>query len=424
MKVENFESARASNTLAGNTGKKSLSACVDWVTCSFKFASNVQKLFNFLGIDDLSNLEEISGSRYEFAGYDVTFRLGHIELLYYDDDGVDSWLLNLSGQGCRQYEISSTYDFFVLFGLLANINAVYTRLDIAIDDFCGYFTVDQFRNAVFNKQCVTRLSKWGDHRNGLIATGLDDVTMNNFYLGTRKSRFFINVYDKKLERIDKGIEVLHDSWVRTEVRFKYEYADMFIVHILQTNNSSHSLGYFIKSFLNDKVVFLKPSCMSVDKNRSRLAKDVKNHARWWRDFLNGAGKLHLAKKVPDKTLSDSKQWLLRQVSITLAQLKIYYNDMKSYDEFSKDGSVRFDVFIDYLVQHGLSNMQKKHLRKVENQLYLDKQAVKFEKYLEQKHIKVNEKANKEKMLDEYWGTVYLQQKKSEALASATDLVMS
>ena len=413
---KNLASAGASNTPAENTNKNRLNACVDWVTCSFKFASDVQKVFNLIGISDLSALEKIDGSRYEFAGYDTTYKLGHIEMLYYDDRGIDNWLLNMSGQACRQFEISSSFDYIVLFGVLANINAVYTRLDIAIDDFYGYFTVNQFRNAVFNKQCVTRLSTWGDHRRGKIATGLDDITMNNFYLGGSKSRFFINVYDKKLERLDKGIEVKHKSWTRLEVRFKYEYADMFIVHMLENENT---LGFFIKSFLNDKIVFLKPSVLTKDSNRSRLAKDNKNHARWWRDYLTGAGKLRLSKKVPEKTLNDSKEWLMRQVSITLAQLKIYLNDMESYEDV-KNGRLRFDFLIDQLVEHGLSNMKKKHLRKIENQKYLDSQIVRFDKYCEDNKIVVSERS-KEKILDEYWGMVTEQQKKKVYSTERIDL---
>lgn len=400
--------ARASNTLAVNTGKIGLNACVDWVSCSFKFASNMQNVFNLIGIEDLSAVEEISGSRYEFAGYDKTFKLGHIELLYYDDDGIDNWLLNMSGQGCRQYEISSSFDWFVLFGVLANVNAIYTRLDIAIDDFNPYFTVNQFKNAVFNKQCVTRLTTWGDHRRGKIATGLDELNMNNFYLGTPKSRFFINVYDKKLERENKGIDVIHKHWVRLEVRFKYDYADMFVIALLENN---HNLGYFIRSFLNEKIVFLKPSALKKDKNRSRLAKDVSNHARWWRDYLNGAGKLKLSVKVPDKTLDDSKEWLKRQVSITLAQLKIYLDDVDKYGDnnFISDKK-QFNLMIDTLVEHGLSNMKQKHLRKIQNQKYIDSQVVRFENYCKDNNLVVPER-NKEKIMDEYWGMVAIQQNK-------------
>lgn len=366
--AENLGSAGASNTPAVNTDKNNVKACVDWVSCGFKFACDVQKLFHFLGIEDLSTLEIIEGARYEFAGYEKTFLLGKIEIMHYEKEGENYWFLNMSGQGCRQYEISSKYSFKDLFILLSNIDAVFTRLDIALDDFSNIFTVNQFRNAVHKGQCVTRLRTWGDHQRGLIATGNKNITMNNFYLGSTTSRYFLNVYDKKLERIARGFneKELPETWVRTEVRFSYEMADLFIMHIIE---NKECIGYHIKSFLNDKIVFLKPSALNEDKNRSRLAKEKKNHARFWRRFLNKAGKLHLSVYEPDKTLDDSKEWLEHQVSTTLAMFHQY--DPEHY----------WDL-ITQLTAEGLRKMKAKHERKVLNQIYLDKMTKKNNKKID------------------------------------------
>jgi len=400
-----------STTPAPNTRKNSVSACVDWVSCSFRFAGDLQKIFNLIGISDLSTLEVIEGARYEFAGYDITYKIGLIEVMYYHDvnDGSDNWFLNMSGQACRHFEIASCFDFVTLFGILANVDAVYTRLDIALDDFNNIFTVDQFRNAVYNKQCVTKLRDWGDHRRGKIATGLDEVHMNNFYLGSSTSRYFLNVYDKKLERQSKNIEVVHKTWVRTEVRFKYEYADAFIVHLLQNDGE---IGSHITAFLNGHIKFLKPSVVKKNlnkekgyTNRSRLADDIKNHARWWRDFLNNTKTLSLSKRKPEKTLDESKEWVYKQVAITLAMLK----------EYNPEG---FDTFIDLAVTKGLNKMQKKHQRKIDNQRYLDKQIVSFGEWLDKqdeysKHVRNSSKVkDKEKLLDMYWMQAEEQQKKS------------
>lgn len=406
-----FDGAGDSTTPAVNTGKIPLTACVDWVSCSFQLAGDVQNIFNLIGISDLSTMEKIDGARYEFAGYNVTYRIGLIEVMHYDDplDGSCNWFINMSGQACRQYEISSTFDFYTFFGVLANVNAVYTRLDIALDDLNNIFTVNQFRSAVYNKQCVTKLRTWGDHRRGKIATGLDDVIMDNFYLGSSTSRYFINVYDKKLERESKKIEVTHKTWVRTEIRLKYEYADAFIVHLLQNGGE---IGSHITAFLNRNVQILKPSVVEKIKrkeqgftNRSRLADDYKNHVRWWRDFLNNTKTLSLTQKKPEKTLEQSKEWIYKQVAITLAMLKDY-------------NPAAFNIFIDHVVSKGRNNMQKKHQRKIDNQLYLDKQIKSFGSFIE-KQNKYNSNVknssfvkDKEKLLDAYWEQAEEQQKKS------------
>lgn len=406
-----FQRAGDSNTPAPNTRKNSLSACVDWVSCSFQTRCGIEQIFNLIGISDLSTMEKIDGARYEFAGYDTTYRIGQIEVMYYYDleDFSDNWFINMSGQACRQFEIASTFDFITFFGVLANVDAVYTRLDIALDDYNNIFTVDQFRNAVYNEQCVTKLRYWGDHRRGKTATGLRDVSMNNFYLGSPTSRYFLNVYDKKMERESKNIEVLHKTWVRTEVRFKYEYADAFIVHLLQNGGE---IGTHIRAFLNGHIKFLKPSVIKkyLNKedgytNKSRLADNIKNHAEWWRSFLNNTKTLSLTKRKPEKTLDDSKEWIYKQVAITLAMLK----------EYNPDG---FKAFIDVAVAKGLNKMQKKHQRKIDNQRYLDKQIVSFGEWLDKEEkyntsVKKSSKVkDREKLLDIYWMQAEEQQKKS------------
>lgn len=402
-------SAGDSTTPAVNTEELGVSACVDWVSCSFKSRCGIEQVFNLIGISDLSTMEKIAGARYEFAGYDKTYKIGLIEVMHYTDqlDGSDNWFINMSGQACRQFEIASSFDFITFFGVLANVDAVYTRLDIALDDFKNIFTVNQFRNAVYNKQCVTKLRDWGDHRRGKIASGLDDVHMNNFYLGSSTSRYFLNVYDKKLERESKKIEVIHKTWVRTEVRFKYEYADAFIVHLLQNDGE---IGSHITAFLNAHIKFLKPSVikkyLAKEKgytNRSRLAEDVKNQAEWWRSFLNNTKNLHLTKYKPEKTLDDSKQWVYKQVAITLAMLK----------EYNPDG---FQAFIDVAVERGKNKMQKKHQRKIDNQRYLDQQIISFGHWLEKEEkynrsLEVSKKVkDKGKLLDIYWGQAEEQEK--------------
>lgn len=362
-------SARVSNTLAGNTRENALRVLVDWVTCSFTIATDLQNLLVLLGLEnDVDNVETKLGSRYEFAGYDITYKLGSIEILHATDqqddgDGYDPtpsgrWLLNMSGQACRQYEHSTSYDFEHLFAILDNLDVKYTRLDIAIDDFTNIFNVNVIRQAVYNKQCVTRLKEWGNHTKGLVVDGSDSLTMDNFYIGSLKSRFSVNVYDKKLERISRGLEsdVLDvETWTRTEVRFKNDYAQQFVDHILL---DSRSIGYQIRAFLNDKLQFLTRSCAATSKNRGRDAKDKKNIARWWQKFLGQVGKLHLSVAVPDKTLQDTVNWLNKQVSVSLASVQMYKPQ-------------QYADFIQSLTAEGFKKMKKAHEIKVRTQLYLD-----------------------------------------------------
>lgn len=404
--AENKTSAGGSNTPAENTNKNPLRVLVDWVTCSFQLDVTASEIFHLLGISELENLDTKIGARYEFAGYDITYTLGNIELMH--DQEENQWLLNMSGQGCRQYEILSSMDMVTMFAMLDNLQATYTRLDIAIDDFSNIFDVNTIRKSVYNKQCVTRLSDWGTAKRGKIATGNDSLTMDNFYLGNSSSRYFLNVYDKKLERIarDKPLEKDENgedvtSWTRTEIRFKYEYANLFVQHILRDDKP---IGYHIKSFLNEKIQFLTKSALSKDTNKSRLAKDKENICKWWKKFLNGAGKLRLTVYRPEKTLDDSKLWLENQVSTTLGMLAIY-EPMKYID------------MVDRLTLLGIEKMKKKHLQKVQDQHILDfmqnRQGI-WIKNDNNKNEKADRKIDKkkymEKLKDSYWQQVKEQQK--------------
>lgn len=360
-------SAGGCTTPAENTGQIPLRALVDWVTCSFKSAMDLQTVFNLIGIGDLENMEEIEGSKFAMAKYNRTYRIGNIE--FHRSDEKERWLLNMSGQGCRQFEVLSIFDMLTVFGILVNLNTTFTRLDIAIDDFNCIFKTNTIRQSVYNKLCVTRLEDWGNGERGKIAHGKDYLTMDNFYLGSTNSRFIINVYDKKLEREDKlkraGKEKRKrieeelqgiNSWTRLEVRLSDEYAEQFVAYIL----SDHfHLGYYISSFLNAKLAFLKPSVIKTGKeNRSRLAKDINNHARWWRKYLKNAGKLHLTVYKPDKMLVESKDWLYNQVSTTLAQWAVY-KPLEFYD------------LINNLVEDGMSKMKTQHKLKIANQKHFD-----------------------------------------------------
>lgn len=367
-KIElNSATARASNTLAENTQENGLRVLVDWVTCSFTIATNLQNLLTLLGLEkDIEKVEVKEGSRYEFAGYDLTYKIGLIEIFHgsqedensedgYSPEVSSKWMLNMSGQACRQYEHSTTRGFDFLFAILENLSVKYTRLDIAIDDFKKIYNVNTFRNAVFNKQCITHLKEWGNHTRGLINEGSESLTMDNFYLGSLKSRFSINVYDKKLERLSKNEECLYDSWTRTEVRFKNDYAQQFVDHILL---DSRSIGYQVRAFLSEKVNFLNRTVAISTKNRARDIKDKKNNARWWLKFLGEVGKLHLSVAIPDKTLKETQEWIVKQVSPSLAMLSIYQPEL--YGDFIKS-----------VTSIGLAKMKKAHDVKVATQLHLD-----------------------------------------------------
>lgn len=336
-------SAWCTNSHAENTRENGLRLLVDWVSCSFYFASEVADLIGILGLSDLEFVTT-DGARYE--GYIKTHKADSIEILESDDG---KYLLNFRGQACRLYEQYSTLPWRNLFALLSDFfSAKFNRLDLAIDDFGEIFRVSTIRQAVYKKLCVTRLTDWGDGRRGKIAHGDDFLTMDSFYIGGASSRYHLNFYDKKIERESKGKTVTVDSWTRTELRLKAEYATEFVRRISEEGVTG--MGYYVMSFINDRIQFLKPGNYT---NKSRAAKDPKNISRWWKKFLGKAGKINLSQQAPDKTLDDVIQWVWDDVSPSLAM--IYEADPSTFEDK-----------VHALLLHGQSKFKQRHLSILHN----------------------------------------------------------
>ena len=334
--------AWVTNSHAQNTQEEPLRLLVDWVTCSFYFTSTLADLKAMIGLAELDFITE-SGARYK--GYVKTHSSGAIEILESEDS---KFMLNFRGQACRLYEENSKISWVQLFAMLIEYyGAKFTRLDIAIDDFTGIYQVSTIRQAVYKGLCVTRLKEWGNNERGLIEKGYDGLLMDSFYLGGSTSRYHLNIYDKKLEREGKGKEVTEESWTRTEVRFKNEYATNFATIISKGNQS---IGYYVTSFLNEKIQFLKPGNYT---NKSRSAKDLNNISRWWKRFLGNAGKLNLSLQAPDRTLDDVKEWLVDKISPSIAM--VYEDNPEEILEF-----------LNGLILNGRQKFNTKHYSILEN----------------------------------------------------------
>lgn len=316
----NFCIAGDSNTPAQNTNELFQNVLVDWVTASFHAEKNIQEILQLFWLTELEiegqiidvDFEKIEGARYKYAGYNVTYKYSNIEIMH--DPENHKWLINLSGQACREFEKISKLNYEMLFGLLVGqLNANVSRIDIAIDDYKSIFKVNTIRKAVMNGQAVTKIKKFGSHTQGKIEDGT--LTMDNFYLGTLSSRYSINVYDKKLEQESKNKEVKVKSWVRTEVRLKEEYATAF-ARIIATSSGNENIGQYIVQFLNQSVVFLKKGCK--ETNRSRASKNIENYAHWWKKFIGDVGRLKLSQKAPEKSVERTVSWFVEQVAPSLA----------------------------------------------------------------------------------------------------------
>lgn len=321
-----------SNTRPERTQQNGLRVLVDWVQATFSVNAEFNDVKELLGLGKL----EMDYYDYGMNTFHEHIKFSNIKIQRKNDN---TYQLSLSGQGCREFEQLSTYSWLEVFSILKDFtNCKFTRLDIAIDDFQEHFKVDRIRQWVSKGLCITRLEEYTDTKRGNVATG--QLIMDSYYLGSMKSRLSINFYDKKLERennTEMDLEVTHDSWTRTELRLKREYADQTIDMILEYDMD---LGKVAFGILSKNVRFVKSK--GKDSNLKRRPESI-----WWLNFIGKVDKLKFSLQAPDATIEKSKDWIKNSVAPSLAT--IFEDDPDGFEKFMKE-----------MIANGQERMNEKH----------------------------------------------------------------
>ncbi|WP_459595079.1 replication initiation factor domain-containing protein [Campylobacter jejuni] len=301
-KVKSASSPPSGNTGAQNTYRDGLRALVDWVSATFSDSTPPEKLADVLGIPFSLFVQMDRGN----FGYRKQYRFGHIAI-YYDGNPGMGIHVELSGQGCREFEKLSRTGWDYLFQYI-RLYGHFTRLDVAVDDFKGYFTIGRVVDYVRKGLCSSKFKKAITIESNLIADG--SSTGQTVYFGSPSSRIKVRFYDKLNERLQAGkdIEDGIDFWNRTEIELRDERADLMAEEILNAECLGDTITAVLKNYINFKM-------RGTDSNKSRW-KD----AKWWQDFLGNVEKLHLTHIAPDRTVTRIKNWIDKQTPRSLAVL--------------------------------------------------------------------------------------------------------
>jgi phage replication initiation protein len=211
---------RTCNTGAQNTLKTGLRACVDWVQATFKIVKPEQLITEVLGLK-IDDFTEANGQ----FGYQKCKRLDNISVFYDGSAGMGIHL-QMTGQGCRLYEALTKYDnpWVSIFDVFLKMQGSFSRLDVAIDDFAGYFSINQIVRRIKQGELVSKFKKARSMESIEIKTG--ESKGMTIYYGSAKSRIQIRMYEKNFERENAGYEIEEDvtCWNRTEVQARNERA--------------------------------------------------------------------------------------------------------------------------------------------------------------------------------------------------------
>lgn len=312
-----------SNTGAQSTLGEGLRPLVDWVSATLKNITPDELIEGIL----LLNPEHFTDCEKGKYGYMNAKRYGHIAV-YYNGHPEMGIHLEISGQGCREYESYQIMDWGTLFRVLLACEANITRLDVAIDDFQGYWDLQTIVRKTKRGELVSKFKHATKIEKIKIETG--KTVGHTVYFGSAESRIRIRMYDKLLERIAEGQAVEGiDVWNRTEIQARKERAQEIAALIAEDLPIGQIVAGILKYYLRFVV-------RGKDSNKSRW-----KTARFWEEFLQGVETIRLARSKPEQSVEKKIAWLERQVAPTLALIvKAFEGDMKQIYKLINDGSRR------------------------------------------------------------------------------------
>ena len=336
-------------------------AVIDWLTVRIDFLGIVPngqfnykitnekafyELLQILGFHGyISDLEQNKG----FFGSTHGYRLGEFITISYGNlknqtaEGQIPLILDITGQGCREFETYFKGDWLKLFGyLVKNIAYEVTRLDFAIDDFTGHeITLDELIHLYNNKLFATKARKGMIIISDNIFSEHLESTGKTLYIGSRQSSTHMRIYNKLLELNEKGkaTEVCTNYYTRFETTFKGEKARHILEAIYENkiNLTEDAFMQFYAKLLYEFIDFKDP----LDKH-SRVRE--KKTSPKWLDFLSVVSKMKIKLEAPAEiTLEKKDKWIKGSLASTF------------YEQFALkgiEGALEFQLeMVDQILDH-------------------------------------------------------------------------
>lgn len=260
-------------------------------------------------------LEYMIHEDYGFYSYSEHYVIGNIFVLVSQDieKGV---LIELKGQGCRQFENFLLaqhrlwYDF-LLDVLLAG--GVMKRMDLAINDMTGILDIKELTNKCNNEECISVFRSFKSYRSGELVRRNEKIGMGNtLYIGSLKSEVYFCIYEKDYEQYIKLDIPIDEAKIknRFEIRLKNERAYHAAVDLLANRDAERTAFSIINRYIR-----------FVDKQKDKSRSEWKINEHWNYFIGEGREKLKLTTSPEPYNIHKTLNWLSRQVAPTLKTIK-------------------------------------------------------------------------------------------------------
>ena len=280
---------------------------------------------------------------------------GHLTI---SKEGTQTTVLELKGSGCREFEeryYCLGKDFktkpkqevirdgwIKLFEECLALGGVCTRIDLPTDDFSGLIKVSEIKSKLHKHEYSTRMRKIESTAkdNEVIAeedsvkepsklNGVHTVQENESlgFTATFGSRRTVQlcIYDKKAEQTKKGLHRDIDSWIRYEVRYYHQNAELELPLLLDALRNGNESKHIVSCLA--AIIEFKEAILFQDSNRSKNKVWSK-----WASFIGDAGKKDSFANVPrTMTVESNAAWLAIDASACIGKLASCVDDLSYAD---------------------------------------------------------------------------------------------
>lgn len=233
----------------------------DWLSFTSRFHS-AETILDFLGLSE-------SGLTFRNAPGHRTYKdsiiYGEIHICYNSETNPGVWV-EMSGQGCREFEQHSRKSFQEIFiEIIENPKDYHiSRLDVAYDDFNKKIDIKKLRKETENLNFVSKFKdpviEYSVRSGGLTV-----------YFGSFQSDVYMRCYDKARERHREDIT----DWVRWEVVLKNDIAFNFVRQVYE---NGETIGCIFFGLINNYIRFIIPDRSQTNLSRLKTAK-------WWLNWI-------------------------------------------------------------------------------------------------------------------------------------------
>lgn len=336
-----------------NQLENGLCISVDWISFTVKNGMSYLDIISAFGLNIEDFLTDLNGR------YGYKKRIKHtsfdINVLYDGNEGMGihmeisgssvGYFLNCYKEkntestpfGENAYTVNSFDRSTILTDVLREIMDMgrLTRLDLAIDDIgCKYYSVNELADILDNGLYTSRFKSYVH----IEKKGKGNTLGNTINLGSRKSDMMIRVYDKMLEQNSKKCGTpITKNWVRWESELHDDRACAVALFLI----GGDSLSNITIGILNNYLRLI----VRDNERDSRCSNSEK-----WNSFLCGIQKVRLCQPIPDKTLEEKEDWLMKQAATSIAAIYHKDGDLNFIYSLIESGSVRMSVKLWNMVQ--------------------------------------------------------------------------